>query len=413
MMNRISKIALAAAVALGAVSFGVIPAMAAQEDAAKAPTHAKVGKKERDGLIAAGKAVDAKDAAGAAAALAAVQPLLETPDGRYNFGLIQVKLGILNNDKALQLQGLDAMTSSGSATGTELMNLLGNQAAIAFELKDDAKAEAALTRMQQLAPNDSETIVTLAQLRSNQNRIPEALTLIDQAMAANKAAGKPIPENWYKFALSKANAAKLTPQVVKFSREWVAAYPTPQNWRDSLLLYRRVANPERSILIDIYRLLRFQKAMNGEGDYYMLANALSQTGYPGEVKAVLDEGVAANAVNLSKEEFKAIASTAARVTEDKASLANGASAALAAATGTPALKWGDAYFGYGDYAKAAELYKAALQKGGVDASLVNTHLGMALAMTGDKAGADAAFKAVSGQRADLAGFLLVWLAQKA
>lgn len=413
MMNALSKIALGAAVALGAVSPGVVAA-AAQGDAAKSPAHAKVGKKEREGLIAAGKAVEAKDAAGAAAALAAVQPLLETPDGRYNFGLVQVKLGILNNDKALQLQGLDAMTSSGSATGAELMQLLQNQAAVAFDLKDDAKAEAALTRMQQLAPNDANTIVTLAQLRANQDRIPEALTLVDQAMAVQKAAGQPIPENWYKFALNRGNAAKLTPQVVKFSREWVAAYPSAQNWRDSLMLYRRLANPERSILIDIYRLLRFQKAMKGEADYYMLANALNQTGYPGEVKAVLDEGVAASAVNLSKEEFKAISSsTNARVVEDKASLPASEKSALAAPSGNPALKTGDAYLGYGDYAKAAELYRAALQKGGVDANLVNTHLGMALAMSGDKANAEAAFKAVSGPRADLAAYLLVWLSQRA
>ena len=76
-------------------------------------------------------------------------------------------------------------------------------------------------------------------------------------------------------------------------------------------------------------------------------------------------------------------------------------------------KIGDAYFGYGDYAKAISLYRAALQKGGIDANVVNTHLAMALALSGQKAEAEAALKAVTGPRAELANFMLVWLGQQA
>jgi hypothetical protein len=54
------------------------------------------------------------------------------------------------------------------------------------------------------------------------------------------------------------------------------------------------------------------------------------------------------------------------------------------------------------------MYKLALQKGGVDAAEVNTRIGIALARSGDKAGAEAAFNAVqTGKRADLVKF---WLA---
>ena len=51
----------------------------------------------------------------------------------------------------------------------------------------------------------------------------------------------------------------------------------------------------------------------------------------------------------------------------------------------------------GNYAKAAELYRVALAKPGVDADVANLHLGMALARAGDKAGATAALQ--RGQRA--------------
>ena len=53
-----------------------------------------------------------------------------------------------------------------------------------------------------------------------------------------------------------------------------------------------------------------------------------------------------------------------------------------------------------------------MTKPGVDAEVINLHLGMALAKSGDKAGAAAAFNAVTGPRADIAKFWLTYLNQK-
>ena len=79
-----------------------------------------------------------------------------------------------------------------------------------------------------------------------------------------------------------------------------------------------------------------------------------------------------------------------------------ATEARAATAARLAFRTGDAYYGYGEYAKATELYRAALTKSGADANLINLHLGMALARSGDKAGATAAFKSVGGGQAELA-----------
>jgi hypothetical protein len=55
------------------------------------------------------------------------------------------------------------------------------------------------------------------------------------------------------------------------------------------------------------------------------------------------------------------------------------------------------------------MYRAALSKGGVDANEVNTRLGIALARSGDKAGAQAAFGAVTGNpRAGIAALWTTW-----
>src|SRR3546814_19582267 len=64
-----------------------------------------------------------------------------------------------------------------------------------------------------------------------------------------------------------------------------------------------------------------------------------------------------------------------KIASDKASLAAGERDAAKAANGKIAASIGDAYLGYGDYAKAATLYRLGLQKGSVDANEVNTRLG--------------------------------------
>jgi Flp pilus assembly protein TadD len=79
-----------------------------------------------------------------------------------------------------------------------------------------------------------------------------------------------------------------------------------------------------------------------------------------------------------------------------------------------ALGTGDAYYGYGDFAKAAALYRQAVGGAGVDAATANLRLGASLARAGDKAGAAEALKLVSGgARGDLARYWLVYVAQPA
>jgi tetratricopeptide (TPR) repeat protein len=77
----------------------------------------------------------------------------------------------------------------------------------------------------------------------------------------------------------------------------------------------------------------------------------------------------------------------------------------------PVMRIADAFYSYGQYAEAAELYRAALQKG-AEANLANTRLGAALAMAGQRAGAEAAFREVTGPRAVLAQFWLLWLSTR-
>ena len=74
----------------------------------------------------------------------------------------------------------------------------------------------------------------------------------------------------------------------------------------------------------------------------------------------------------------------------------------------------DAYYGYGEFAKAAALYKQGVGAAGVDQGTANLRLGVALGRAGDKAGAMAALSVVKGgPREELAKYWMIFLNQPA
>src|SRR3954447_20985188 len=420
-MNSVSRFALGVALTLGGASLVASPALAKKDPPAPAAQPApgtrtyNLTKEERVALAPAQKAVTAKDWAAAQAALPAAQAAAQSPDAKYVVGQFILQIGIGLNNEAMQAQAVDALIASGGAQPSELPNLYRNQATLALRASppNSAKAESAYAKLIELVPNDPDTLVNLAKMKNDLRKPQEAVALLDRAIDAKRAAGQPVDESWYKYGLKIAYDNRMGPLAVKFSRGLVSAFPTKENWRDSLLVYRDYGNLDAAGKLDLLRLMRVSKALAGERDWYDYASTVNDAGFPGEAKAVLDEGVALHMVDPKKQAFAELLRTAsARLAGDRASLTADTARAMAAPTGVTALKLGDAYYGYGDYAKAIELYRAAQSKGGVDASTVQLRLGMALAMAGNRAEAETAFHAVTGSRADLAACWLSWLNQR-
>ena len=252
----------------------------------------------------------------------------------------------------------------------------------------------------------------LAEANFKSNNIPTGLANVDKAVAAKAAAGAKAPESWYKRASSVAYKAKLNAESAKWTREQVRAYPTNDNWRSALVVYRDSAQRDGNLNLDIFRLMRATKSMAGERDYYEYASLATERGLPGEAKSIIDEGMATSAVPASSRALTELRGMAnAKIAGDKASLAAAERQAGAAANGRVAAATADAYLGYGQDDKAIALYRTALTKGGVDVDAVNTRMGVALLRSGDKASARTAFTSVKGARAEIAAFWLLWLDQ--
>ncbi len=373
-------------------------------------------------LAKAQTASAAKDETAAAAEARAALGLVEqaaalpnlTADDIFVIHQMRLNAGILSKDNAQILKALEDGLASGRLAAEDQAKYLRNIGALSLQANDNARAMQAFEQLIVINPNDAQLMVEMAELHRRNKNSAKAVELIQQAIAAQERGGTPADESWYRRALALAYDAKLPPQITVTSEALVRAYPNAKNWRDVLIIFRDSAKFDDQANLDILRLMRANEALAGERDYAEYADTAIQRGFPGEANAVLDEGIAKGALQISKPFVKEMkTSVSPRIASDKASLPGLAREANAAATGRAAVGTADAYLGYGEYAKAAELYRTALKKGGVDAAMVNTRLGLALGKSGDKAGAEAALKAVTGPgREQLAKYYLIWLANQ-
>jgi tetratricopeptide (TPR) repeat protein len=414
-MKIVSTLALA--FALAGLSVGS-PAIAAKEKKEQ-PAKKNYSKAAQTPLAAAQKALEANDAATAAAELEKAKAVLSTPDDKYAAGSLYYRLSQTTKDQAQQAQGIDLMIESGQADPGTVSQLYIAQAQVAWDKKDYAKVEQALTAAQQAGSTNNDIVPMLVMAQANQGQTMKALQTVNAQIDRVVAAGQTPPAEWYERgvdlgyrakAASPADQAAINAATVETTKKWVAAYPTKKNWNTALRVFTDRANLDTDAQTDVFRLLRHANALSGDIDYreYALNVYLR---FPNEAMTVLQEGNSKGVVNLTgKNDATDVMNTVKpKIAADKGSLPQSDKGARAAANGRAALNTADAYVSYGEYAKAVELYKLALEKGGVDANVANLRLGAALAQQGDAAGAKAAFAQVQGPRKPIADFWTIHL----
>ena len=369
----------------------------------------KVSKEAGKAIQELQKAVNDKNTAAIPAAVAAAQAAAKTGDDRYVIGLLQLKAAAAANDKAGVAAAIEAMLASGSVTEEEKFGLYLTLAQQYDAMKQDARAMQAYQQALQVNPNSVDATAGLAESLAAQGQAAKALELLQKGIALQSAGGARAPEAWYKRAVAVAYKAKL-PATDDLSRKWIAAYPTTDAWQNALAIYQQLHQLEESKQLDLLRL-KSATGVLAAADYFNYGDIAVRKGFSGEAKAVLEKGFAANVVSRSNASFSELYKLASAKTQgDRESLP---AAPVATANARQTLNVGDAWFGYGDYAKAAEFYRAALAKPDADKDLINLHLGMALARQGDRAGAVAALNAAGGAQAELAQYWLLYANTKA
>jgi tetratricopeptide (TPR) repeat protein len=369
----------------------------------------KLSKDAQKAVIDLQKAVNANDTASIPAKVAAAQAVARTADDKYAIGQLQLKAALAAKDNVAMAAAIDAIASSGfveAATSSKLYASLGTTF---YNEKQYSQAGAAFQKASTIDPNNSELYTLLGEAKFAQGQKADAATAFQRAIQLQRAAGMKPEEKLLKRAVSVAYEAR-SPVAMELAREWAAAYPSADSWRNSIAIYRNMAHPDVEGTLDLLRLMQLTGGLTA-GEYALFAEAAADQSNFNEAQAVIDAGIAAKVVDPASARFRDIVNGLKG--KPKATAADLEAAAKMSPSPLNLLRIGDRYYGMGDYAKAADIYRKVLGTAGADKDVANLHLGMALARAGDKAGATAAFKAVGAARADIAKFWLAYLQQHA
>ena len=222
-------------------------------------------------------------------------------------------------------------------------------------------------------------------------------------IAADKAAGRKPDESYFRLAVQAAFDAK-SPQLADYAQQWLTDYPSPDAWRNNLVIYRNSANLDENGRLALLRLINATGGLKSADDYNSYISGLLLLSNFNEAHTILDQAIAANVLTSSSQQAVAVQG------KPTASAAELAASAKTAQSGAALLRIGDQLYGIGEYAKAAEIYRQARAKG-VDAPTADLFTGIALARAGDKAGARAALSSVTGARTGIAKYWLLYLNQ--
>lgn len=413
-MKSVSKVALSAAIVLGMPAlFAAAPAAAQKKKEEAAPF--KMSAEFRKAAVEAQEAAKGADVALEETKVAALEGVSANPDEKFFAAKMRYDLETKKKNNPGRGAALDTLIASGKIAGADLGNLHFVRGQLLAQEKKYAEALPHYAKAKELGANQPDLPLQRAVAQFQTKDPNGGVASLDEAIKANEAAGQKAPENWYKIAVSEMYKSGNKAAAAEWLNRQIAAYPSPDAWRSSLLIHLEQLQAKGVTLdpdqrLDVLRLMRAAKAMGGESDYLQYADVAQRRGLPGEVKSVIDEGRANGKVTKTNAQINQIYTTADKQEKAEVPLAGEEKKAAAAANGNLAMQTGDAYLGQRNYPKAIEMYRLALQKGSVDANVVNTRLGIALALSGQKAEAKTAFGTVSGSpRADIAKFWSTWL----
>lgn len=370
----------------------------------------KVSGKAQKAIVDLQTTVNKADYANVPAKVAAAQAVASTPDDKYAIGELQLKAAIAQKDNAGMAAAVDSIATSGFVdvtTGSRLYASLGTNF---YNNKQYDQAAAAFQKAATADPRNAEVYSLLGEAKFAMGQKADAASDFQRAVQMETAGGQKPQEALLKRAVSVAYDAR-SPLAIELSRDLAASYPTPESWRNSIAIYRNYNHPDVEATLDLLRLMQATGAMTSPGDYALFAEAAADQSNFNEAQSVIDAGIAAHIVDPANPQFRDIVSGLKG--KPKATAADLAAAAKMSPSAENLLHIGDRYYGMGEYSKAVDVYRQVLAKPGADKDVANLHLGMALAKSGDKAGASAALNAVGGSRADIAKYWMVYVQQRA
>ncbi len=414
MARIIASSAWLMALGAGLVLTSAVPALAKK---AKGPEGTGVSMR-KDWLLSkpfrsAAAAIEADLARGAGDAAAqkipALKSIAEGADAKYLVGAYQSRIGTLRRDLAMQFEGAAGMAASGAAPSDAMLELHIQAGSLAHTMRSWRNVVYHLDEAVRRGLKDPDVLVALSDAQFQLGQTGEGGKALAAAVAAKDAAAQPVPVSWFERAQAYAYKSKAPSEFARWGAAQLSRQADTPNWRAVIVNYRDLAKPDNAATLDLYRLLRITNALGGEADLRDYADLAIKGQAAAEAKTALDAGVASGALNKTARPVVDLLASAKAKSVGAAALVAAEKAASGKGDGKASASAADSHLGAGQDAKAASLYRQALQKGQVDADAVNMRLGIALARQGLKDEARKALASVAGARGDVARFWLAWV----
>ncbi len=393
----VSRIVLSMMLAAGVAGAGIAAAPQSVLAAEAKPTVSPaVGKP----LQEAQKLLTAGDAKGAVAKAQEAVGLAKTPYEQLVANQILANAALKAGDMAGAVKGLEVMIASPQLPADQKTSLRKTVIQIYYQAKNYPKTIEAANAYLKENPGDSEIPVLVAQSYYLQNDFKKASESLRQVVKSADAAGRPVKEDTLQLLMSADYQLKNDDGVKQTLEMMVARYPKPQYMRDFVAMNEkalRSGTPSTKTTLDIYVIKYNAGLLQKPEDYTGLAELAIQDGLPGLAKKVMEKG-ATDGV-LGKEgkdrEARMLNMAATQADTDLKNIAKGESEATKAKTGEALIKYGEAYWSYGQYDKAIAATQAGIAKGVTDKDDAQLRLGIAYLAAGQRPKALEAWKAIT------------------
>ena len=429
-----SNLTMAIALALG-TTMGVVTleAPASAQKKQKAPKLSKKFQKAYNEVVQLYNA-ETPDEAALRAALPNLETQVESANDRHTFGNLMFSIGGKIEDDRMRADGLKHMIDSGNESErvgllqynryillNGLDDLEGSRAALIAASDAGHTLEATMADGSTRNFNADDIRVMAAALYFDQDRYAEGLADLHGWLKNREAQGLPIESRWIRRGFATAFNEGLGDEASKFSVLFTRHHPSGNTWSDAIATQANYFEYNNQETLDLMRLARRVGAMDGSRvtaaspdtqqrvkqgivQYYLYyGEAAGFNRLPGEVKSLLEKGVADGIVDAKDVVFKEwLDGAKGLVAGDRADLPSLEAEARSSSSVNLVQSAADVMLSYGEASKAEQLYTKALGMAGSDADRINTRMGIALLDQGKFDEAKASFAKVTGSRSRIA-----------
>lgn len=403
----VSGLAMAMSLAGGAViATAVTPAEAHAQD---------YSKKFREEYGKAAEAANAEtpDWNAAKAIIPGLLAAAENADEKYAAGQFILQVGNGLSDPSMQRQGLELSIESGKVPAERLGQFYWFAGNLAFQDEDYAVARSHLEGAVAAGYTQDDPTMLIAETYLRGDDIPGGLAFLKGAATAQMEAGGPVNEKLLLLGLKTAYESELTTDALDFATMLVRNNPTQQNWLFATQTVNATYDFEPQAQLDLLRLQRETGSLKERYEYYEYAETAGVQKMGTEVAELIDEGIAAGVLTTSDSLYAdGYAEAKRRGAMDRQETPGLVGEARSAGNGKLASGLGDAFFSYGAYAEAEDMYRVALEKGVDNPMMLTTRIGIAQLRQGNLAEARETFAGITGPREPIARLWTAWIESK-